>query len=99
MKRYRCQGIRNPKTDRIDAAIIAQYGIDYWFRPCRESDIESIRSELKLLGNQYHQRSYAGDPVCEYFLKKEPRENYIKLQCLQHTTSFSEYITREYRAY
>ena len=70
MKRYRCQGIRNPKTDRIDAAIIAQYGIDYWFRPCRESDIESIRSELKLLGNQYHQRSYAGDPVCEYFLKK-----------------------------
>ena len=53
MKRYRCQGIRNPKTDRIDAVVIAQYGIDYWYRPCRVSDMESIRSELKLLGNQY----------------------------------------------
>ena len=30
MKRYRYQGIRNPKTDRIDSLIIAQYGIDYW---------------------------------------------------------------------
>ena len=27
MKRYRCQGIRNPKTDKIDSMIIAQYGI------------------------------------------------------------------------
>ena len=32
MKRYRCQGIRNPKTDKIDSYIIAQYGIDYWYR-------------------------------------------------------------------
>ena len=24
MKRYRCQGIRNPKTDKIDSMIIAQ---------------------------------------------------------------------------
>ena len=30
MKRYRCQGLRNPKTDRIDAKIIATYVLDYW---------------------------------------------------------------------
>jgi len=53
MKRYRCQGIRNPKTDSIDAVMIAQYGIDYWFRPCRDTDIENKRNELKVLGNQY----------------------------------------------
>ncbi|MSS92120.1 IS110 family transposase [Eisenbergiella tayi] len=53
MKRYRCQGIRNPKTDKIDALMIAQYGIDFWYRPCHESSIEDIRTELKLLGTQY----------------------------------------------
>lgn len=53
MKRYRCQGIRNPKTDRIDATIIAQYGIDFWFRPYHDTAIENKRNELKLLGNQY----------------------------------------------
>ena len=36
MKRYRCQGIRNPKTDSIDAVMIAQYGIDFWLRPSRD---------------------------------------------------------------
>ena len=36
MKRYRCQGIRNPKTDNIDAFMIAQYGIDFWFRPFQD---------------------------------------------------------------
>ena len=29
MKRYRCQGIRNAKTDRIDSKIIANYGLDF----------------------------------------------------------------------
>ena len=53
MKRYRCQGIRNPKTDSIDAYQIAQYGLDTWFRPVRNVDTEAIRSELKLLGSQY----------------------------------------------
>lgn len=53
MKRYRCQGIRNPKTDRIDAIIIAQYGIDFWYR-CRISAKEdAARTELKFLGTQY----------------------------------------------
>ena len=53
MKRYRCQGIRNPKTDRIDALIIAQYGIDFWYRKLIDRSIEEHRAELKLLGAQY----------------------------------------------
>ena len=53
MKRYRCQGIRNPKTDNIDAVNIAQYGLDNWFHPLRSFEMEEIRTELKLLGTQY----------------------------------------------
>ena len=53
MKRYRCQGIRNPKTDKIDSYIIAQYGIDYWYRFKPNSDMEESRAELRLLGTQY----------------------------------------------
>ena len=55
MKRYRCQGIRNPKTDRIDALIIAQYGIDFWYRSKKQNDRSEERSELRLLGRQYEQ--------------------------------------------
>ena len=55
MKRYRCLGIRNPKTDRIDSLIIAQYGIDYWYRIKSQHDRSEIRQELKLLGKQYVQ--------------------------------------------
>ena len=53
MKRYRCQGIRNPKTDKIDSYIIAQYGIDFWYRFKPNSDMEESRAELRLLGTQY----------------------------------------------
>ena len=31
MKRYACKGIRRVKTDKKDAATIANYGIDNWF--------------------------------------------------------------------
>ena len=55
MKRYRCQGIRNPKTDRIDSLIIAQYGIDFWYRAKKQNDRTEERSELRLLGRQYEQ--------------------------------------------
>ena len=55
MKRYRCQGIRNPKTDKIDSMIIAQYGIDYWYRFKPNDDTEEKRQELRLLGIQYTQ--------------------------------------------
>ena len=54
MKRYRCQGIRTPKTDSIDAVLIAQYGIDFWFRPFRDYADVDERAELKALGMQYH---------------------------------------------
>ena len=53
MKRYRCQGIRNPKTDKIDSYIIAQYGIDFWYRFKPNSDMEESRAELRMLGTQY----------------------------------------------
>ena len=53
MKRYRCQGIRNPKTDSIDAFMIAQYGIDFWFRPFQDYVVGDERIELKTLGMQY----------------------------------------------
>jgi transposase len=53
MKRYRCQGIRNPKTDSIDAFTIAQYGIDFWFRPFQDYVVGDKRIELKTLGMQY----------------------------------------------
>ena len=55
MKRYRCQGIRNPKTDRIDSMIIAQYGIDYWYRTKPQNVRTEARRELRLLGRQYEQ--------------------------------------------
>ena len=53
MKRYRCQGIRNPKTDKIDAAIIAQYGIDFWYRKNESLAMDEQREELRFLGMQY----------------------------------------------
>jgi len=55
MKRYRCQGIRNPKTDKIDSMIIAQFGIDYWYRFKSNNDIDEKRQELRILGIQYTQ--------------------------------------------
>lgn len=53
MKRYRCQGIRNPKTDRIDALIIAQFGIDFWYRKNESLAMDEKREELRFLGMQY----------------------------------------------
>lgn len=55
MKRYRCQGLRNAKTDKIDSKIIAQYGIDHWYQLSEPQEIEQDRYELRLLGRQYAQ--------------------------------------------
>ena len=55
MKRYRCQGIRNAKTDKIDSKIIANYGIDFWYRLSDFSVGEEQYLELRLLGRQYRQ--------------------------------------------
>ena len=55
MKRYRCQGIRNVKTDKIDSVIIANYGIDFWYRLSDFRLNEKEYMELRLLGRQYRQ--------------------------------------------
>ena len=56
MKRYRCQGIRNPKTDHINSLIIAQYSIDLWHRTKQQIDRTQERQELRLLDdfNRYN---------------------------------------------
>ena len=38
-----------PKTDRIDSMIIAQYGIDFWYRVKQQNDRVQERQELRLL--------------------------------------------------
>ena len=53
MKRYRCQGIRSAKTDRIDSKIIANYGLDFWFHLKEFKSDEDCYYELRLLGRQY----------------------------------------------
>lgn len=53
MKRYRYQGIRNPKTDKIDALIIARYGIDFWYRKHECLELSPQREELRFLGMEY----------------------------------------------
>ena len=55
MKRYRCQGIRNAKTDKIDSRIIANYGIDFWYHLTDFKTSEQYYVELRLLGRQYRQ--------------------------------------------
>ena len=55
MKRYRCQGIRTAKTDRIDSKIIANYGLDFWYHLKEFMDDKNCYAELKLLGRQYRQ--------------------------------------------
>ena len=55
MKRYRCQGIRNAKTDKIDSKIIANYGIDFWYHLSDFKGSEEHYLELRLLGRQYRQ--------------------------------------------
>lgn len=53
MKRYSCKGIRRVKTDKKDAATIANYGIDNWFsiHECKCAD--ETYAELKFLGRRY----------------------------------------------
>lgn len=53
MKSYRNESLRKAKTDKIDSRIIANYGIDHWFK-MKEFQISGvIYEELKLLGQQY----------------------------------------------
>ena len=38
MKSYRNESLRKAKTDKIDSRIIANYGIDHWFKSERISN-------------------------------------------------------------
>lgn len=54
MKKYaRDNSIRGAKTDRLDSVMIANYGIDKWFKLQEYEESEATYSELKLLGRRY----------------------------------------------
>ena len=53
MKIYRNENLRKAKTDKIDSRIIANYGIDHWFKLKEFQVAKDIYGELKLLGQQY----------------------------------------------
>ena len=55
MKKYCAATLRKAKTDKIDSARIANYGIDHWFSMTAYCPPEEIYAELKLLGRQYEQ--------------------------------------------
>ncbi|SES87160.1 Transposase [[Clostridium] aminophilum] len=45
--------IRGAKTDKLDSTMIANYGIEKWFKLQRHSGDEEVYAELKLLGRRY----------------------------------------------
>ncbi len=55
MKKYCAAVLRKAKTDKIDSARIANYGIDHWFSMTAYCPPDEIYEELKLLGRQYEQ--------------------------------------------
>lgn len=54
MKKYaKDNSIRGAKTDKLDSIIIANYGIDKWFKLQKHEGDEKTYAELKLLGRRY----------------------------------------------
>ncbi|MBR1623761.1 MAG: IS110 family transposase [Pseudobutyrivibrio sp.] len=54
MKKYaKDNSIRGAKTDKLDSIIIANYGIDKWFKLQKYEGDEETYAELKLLGRRY----------------------------------------------
>ena len=54
MKKYaKDNSIRGAKTDKLDSTIIANYGIDKWFKLQKHEGDEKTYAELKLLGRRY----------------------------------------------
>jgi transposase len=53
MKKYASIAIRKGKTDKLDSARIANYGIDKWFYLENYKAPEEDYEELKILGRQY----------------------------------------------
>ena len=45
--------IRGAKTDKLDSTMIANYGIEKWFKLQSHSGDEEVYAELKLLGRRY----------------------------------------------
>jgi Transposase and inactivated derivatives len=55
MKKHMNISLRKAKTDKIDAAKIANFGINNWFNLVQYHADEKIYDELKILGRQYLQ--------------------------------------------
>ena len=54
MKKYaKDNSLRGAKTDRLDSIMIANYGIDRWFKLQKYEGDENTYAELKLLGRRY----------------------------------------------
>ena len=54
MKKYaKDNSIRGAKTDRLDSIMIANYGLEKWFKLQNHEGNEEIYAELKILGRQY----------------------------------------------
>ena len=53
MKSYRNESLRKAKTDKIDSRVIANYGIDHWFKMREFQTSGGVYDELRLLGQQY----------------------------------------------
>lgn len=54
MKKYaKDNSIRGAKTDKLDSIMIANYGIEKWFKLQRYDGDEETYAELKLLGRRY----------------------------------------------
>lgn len=53
MKKYMSISLRKAKTDKIDSARIANYGLDYWQDLIEYQYSDEAYDELKILGRQY----------------------------------------------
>lgn len=54
MKKYaKDNSIRGAKTDKLDSMIIANYGIEKWYKLQKYEGDEETYAELKLLGRRY----------------------------------------------
>ena len=63
MKKYvKDNSIRGAKTDKLDSIMIANYGIDKWFKLQKHEGDEETYAELKLLGRRYR---YYMETSCE----------------------------------
>ena len=54
MKKYaKDNSIRGAKTDKLDSIVIANYGIEKWYKLQNYDNDEAVYAELKLLGRRY----------------------------------------------